>query len=174
VGSGSQSQGSSLVAAAIRSKMLRQSPSIRKSKVNLSSDQTFDSNLSPAVDSVVSEASQDQVFKEPDEIEVRSVADEGENFKELVYSRNETSHHSSANDEQHFEPIFGVDSLSEGSTIWRTHEQVSARSFDLDSTTVSAASVSLSVFSTYTEEDVASASQDLNSTFRGEDIRSES
>jgi hypothetical protein len=169
--SGAGSRDKSLLASAIRSKMLRQSPSIRKSRHERSSDQITVGTLSSTSESVFSEASvrtpepsvNSQLSVEPDEIELQ-LSDAGG----AVAQQDVNSYSSEVWDGE--EPIAEVESfISEDSTAWRAREYTGAMNVDEEST-VGAASVGVSVFSTMTavESQVTSADREQTSVFSRE------
>jgi len=162
-GSGGErpSHDKSLLAAAIRSKMLRQSPSIHKSRKAVSAPQagdqisvsSFDTSMNTAVSEEASRFSQLEVAPaqtptmDLDEIELQLSAPQvsamearlsvdSDDGKSGAFHETESSVASA--------PSVEVDSLSEDATIWRAREHAAADDVDVYST-ASAASVGLSV-----------------------------
>ena len=152
----------SLLAAAIRSKMLRQSPSIRNSRlasalqvvdqVNISS---FNTTANTAISEDGSHFWERQVAAVPtmdlDEIEVQlSTPQVSEIAAQLSLDLNDVTSQNTEEGRIASSTNIEVESLSEDATIWRAREQREADDIDVYSTS-SATSVGLSVFETVTE-----------------------
>ena len=152
----------SLLAAAIRSKMLRQSPSIRNSRLASAlqlGDQVTNSSFNTTANTAISEDGshfwERQVAAVPtmdlDEIEVQLPAPQvSEIAAQISLDSNDVTSQNTEEGRIASSTNIEVESLSEDATIWRAREQREADDIDVYST-ASATSVGLSVFETVTE-----------------------
>jgi hypothetical protein len=157
----------SLLAAAIRSKMLRQKASIHQTQNENSRDCAAASNASAIIDSFDSESdvqSSDlhSASIELDEIELQLPAPDVDTVSDPLMKyvkRGDADSLDSADDA--FGPVVEVESISEDSTIWRAHEQRDDGCVDVQST-ASSSSAALSVFSALTESQATAVESEMS------------
>jgi hypothetical protein len=161
----------SLLAAAIRSKLLRQSASIRQKRDEHSRDYAIASALSTNTDSFVSEneAQPSELPSESielDEIELQLPAPGVEMSIDPLMNGFKLDCAGSLDCvDDTFSAIAEVESISEDSSIWRAREQPDDDSVDVHSTASSITAVA-SVFSALTESQVITVESEISSEER--------